>query len=279
MLRDELIDVRWEKGSRCEEAPRPKPEEQAAECRARAAMYRILSGVFAEEVSAEFLRALRDETLLAQLTEVGLCFDDDFLTPSEQELLDALAVEYTALFASTGGFPPIESVRLHGLLQQEPAFQVEGIYRTYGFIVKPGRFTTFPDHLGVELLFVAELLERCAEALDAGEQTTARKLEKAVKRFWAQHLGRWVRGYGRLIQRAAGHSFYREMARLLTLFAEEELAAMGLSVEDRDQGKLIVPIEAAKVAFNPEEPVCNACEVGAATPYREGAVSVLQDLR
>ncbi|MFZ5462119.1 MAG: hypothetical protein ACOZB1_00980, partial [Pseudomonadota bacterium] len=83
--------------------------------------------------------------------------------------------------------------------------------------------------------------------------------ERETKRFWTLHLGRWVRGYARLVQRAAEHSFYREMARLLEAFAEQEIALLRLRVEDQDLGREVVPKSEVQVAFNPDEPVCNAC--------------------
>lgn len=254
------------------------PAETAGECRARASIYRLLAGVFVEEVSSSFLNALRQDDLLARLTESGIRFDADFTATPDGQLIDDLAVEYTALFAATGGFPPVESVRLYGLLQQEPAFQVAATYRRLGFELKPGKHATFPDQLGVELMFVAELLERSAAALDAGDFSGQRKLDKEIKRFWVQHLGRWVRGYARLVERAAAHSFYREMARFLEGFAEEEILAMGLKVEDADKGRLVVPKAEVKVEFNPDEPVCNAC-VGEAIAQNKIDVQPLHDLR
>lgn len=253
------------------------PAERAQECRARAGVYRLLSGAFVEEVAAGFVNALRTPDTLAQLAEAGLRFDADFLESPVDELVEELAVEYATLFASSGGFPPIESVRLHGGYQQQPAFAAMQTYRRHGFALHPGRHAVFPDQLGVELLFVAELLERASEALDHGDEAAARRLDKEIKRFWVQHLGRWVRGYARLVERAARHSFYREMARFLAGFAEEEIAAMGIVVADADQGKPVAPKVEVKVEFDPKEPVCNACDVAAAG--RRESVQPLHDLR
>lgn len=234
------------------------PSERAAECRARAEIYRLLSGVFVEEASTAFLDLLRAPEMLQQLADAGLRFDADFLDPPVADLAESLAVEYTTQFAASGGFPPVESVRLFGRYKQEPNFETMQTYRRHGFELRPGRHEVFADQLGVELLFVAELLERQAAALDTGDDA-ARKLEKEIKRFWTQHLGRWVRGYARLIERASQHSFYREMAKFLAGFADEEIAAMQLKVEDADQGKLLVPKVDVKVEFDPNEPECNAC--------------------
>lgn len=241
-------------------APVADPVEVTAEdCRARAGVCRLLAGVFAEEASPEFIAALRAPEARLSLEEAGLSFDVDFDEPDLPRLADQLAIEYTTLFAASGGFPPVESVRLTGRYQQEPYFAVRETYRRAGFEVQKGRFFVFDDQLGVELYFVAELLERCAVALEPGYEAVYKKQERELKRFWTVHLGKWVRGYARLIERAAEHSFYREMARLLGEFAESEIASLRLRIEDQDKGRAVVPKSEVKVAFNPDEPVCNAC--------------------
>jgi TorA maturation chaperone TorD len=252
---------------------------------ARAQMYRILAGVFVEESSAQFLQAMRAPDMLASLTQMGVVFAADFLHAEPQALEDALACEYATLFASSGGFPPVESVRLTGRFKQDPHYEVLKIYQRLGFGVQRGRFEVFADQLGIELTFVAELLEQAAKALANDQQAAYRAFDKEIKRFWALHLGRWVRGYAGLITRAANHSFYREMARLLGGFAQEEILALGLSrLDDLDQGQLEVPKTEVKVEFNLDEPVCGGCtpsrpDGGAARVIPISPISAMQDLQ
>jgi len=255
----------------------PVAAGEAEECRARAGLYRLTAGVFVEEPSQEFLAALREGEALESLAEAGLRFDADFTEPPLDELMDRLSCEYTNLFTVSGGFPPVESVRLYGRYQQEPTFQTRETYRRLGFSVGRGRFEVFPDQLGVELMFVAELLERSATALERGDAVESRRLDKEIKRFWVTHLGRWVRGYCRLIERTAEQSFYREMARFLGGFAEEEIVALGIKVEDADQGRAVVPKSEVAVEFNADEPVCGGCTPG--RPDGKARVHLLQDLR
>ncbi len=257
--------------------PERPTEEILWECRARAGVYRLLSGVFVEEASAEFIDALRAPAAQTQFDEVGLCFDTDFTDAPTGTLIEELAIEYSTLFAVSGGFPPVESVRLYGRFKQDPNFETMQTYRRLGFSLSPGRFEVFADQLGVELMFVAELLDRCTAALECGDRMAFRRLDKEIKRFWTQHLGRWVRGYCRLIERTAEHSFYREMARFLGGYASEEIEAMGLRIEDADQARAVVPKAEVRVEFDPNEPVCNGC-VGEV--IRETAkVQPLHDLR
>lgn len=240
-------------------------EALRAQCLARADLYRILAGVFVEEPAPHFLAALREPVLLQSLRDAGIAFDADFLEADLPTLAESLACEYATLFASSGGFPPIESVRLTGRFKQDPHFQVAQLYQRLGFEQVKGRFDVFPDQLGIELMFVAELLGRCADALAREDLSAYRSQDKEIKRFWALHLGRWVRGYSGLIARAANHSFYREMARFLGGFAGEEIVAMGLShLDDLDQGQLQVPKSEIKLEFNPDEPVCGECPSGPA---------------
>ena len=253
--------------------PAAEPAEVTLEdCRARAGVCRLLAGIFVEEASPEFISALRAPETLRCLEESGLNLDADFTEPELAVLADQLAIEYTTLFAASGGFPPVESVRLTGRYQQEPYFAVRETYQRAGFTLQKNRFFVFEDQLGVELCFVAELLERCAAALESGDPAEYKRLERELKRFWTVHLGKWVRGYARLIERAAEHSLYREMARLLGEFAEAEIATLRLRIEDQDKGRAVVPKSEVKVAFNPDEPVCGACptSVGGAPSPRIG---------
>lgn len=230
---------------------------------AREGLYRLISGVFIEEPGPELLAALREPETLASLAEAGVRFGSDFLDPDPDALAETLACEYTTMFAASGGFPPVESIRLTGRYQQGPHFDVKETYRRAGFAVRKGRFQVLEDHLGMELLFVAELLSRGVAALDRGDRDGHRAIDHDIKRFWSLHLARWVRGYCRLVERATEHSLYREMARFLAGFADEEIRAMGLRVDDLDEGREVVPKSEVPIEFNPDEPVCNACTGGA----------------
>ena len=235
------------------------------ECLARAKIYRVLAGVFVEEPSVEFLATMGNVVWLRALEQVGVKFEADFLDTELTTLADVLACEYATLFASSGGFPPVESVRLTGRFKQDPHYQVTAVYQRLGFVQVKGRFDVFADQLGMELMFVAEMLDRCAQSLAAEDLVAYKKLDKEIKRFWSLHLGRWVRGYSGLIARAANHSFYREMARFLNGFAIEEIAAMGLNrLDDLDQGQLVIPKSEITLEFNPDEPVCGECPSGLA---------------
>jgi putative dimethyl sulfoxide reductase chaperone len=251
------VEPRWA-------GPAARPDAvDAQECRARAGLFRLLSGAFTEEPQPAYLAALRTPQALAALSECGVRFGPDFLEPGLDALVDTLACEFATLLASPGGCPPVESARLTGRYQQQPCYEVREAYRAAGFAAVAGRFEVFDDALGVELLFVAVLLERIADLHDRGELAARVHAEKALKRFWTRHLGRWVRGYASLVSRATEHSFYRAMAGMLHDLADDELQRLGLRVEDLDGGREEVPKSEIELLINPDEPVCGACEQGA----------------
>ena len=177
-------------------------DELVAECKARANIYRLLAGMFLEEPSTDYLNALRSPEVIGSLRDMGAIFAADFTDVPLEQLQETLACEYAVLFVVAGGCPPVESVRLTGRYQQQPFFEVRDFYKKNGFEISVGRFSVFEDQLGVELTFVAEMLERAAVLLDAEDQEAYMKLTKEIKRFWALHLGKWVRGYATLL--AAG---------------------------------------------------------------------------
>jgi TorA maturation chaperone TorD len=216
-------------------------DNKVAELRARAGWYRLLAGVFAEEPKAEFLRELRSDNCRSAMADLGVTFDEDFIKSEEADLLETLACEYTMLFVAPGGFPPVESVRLQGGFRQSANSEVKRLYAAEGFIVRTDGFVTFDDHLAVEMGFVAVMLERQADALGRNDAVEAQRLDKGVKRFWVQHLGKWVRGFSTLLEEAAEHSFYREMGILLNAFASAELELLELEVADGDGGRSRAP--------------------------------------
>lgn len=234
-------------------------KELSQEYQARANLCNLLAGAFVEEPSAAYLAALHTPEVTDALAELGVRFDADVTAVPLEELEEQLACEYTTLFLAPGGCAPVESARLTGRFQQEPYYDVRDAYQKAGYSLQAGRFEVFEDQLGVELMFVACLMERAADALERGDMIALGRAEKDLKRFWALHLGRWARGFASLVERAAMHSFYREMAKLLRAFAEDEIAALKLHVDDADQGREKVPKAEINVLVNPDELVCGAC--------------------
>jgi len=171
----------------------------------RANLYHLFGRLFLKEVDEKFLYAIKEAGIMPEGLE----------QKSDKVLLDELAEEYAALFIVSGGLPPYESVRLKGLLCQEPAIEVEEFYNRCGLILKEEWKKVFPDHLGLELAFMAYLCEREEDLQDISWRLYQ-------KEFFERHLTNWVFDYLRDLERCTFHPFYKEMFNLTRDFLESE---------------------------------------------------------
>lgn len=142
----------------------------------------------------------------------------DVLNKPDHILLNELAEEYAALFLVSGGLPPYESVRLKGLLSQEPTIEVEEFYKICGLVLKDEWRKIFPDHLGLELEFMGYLCDREAEARGSDDNTW----QDYQREFFEKHLGLWVFDYLDDLYKCVFHPFYKEVVDLTREFLQSE---------------------------------------------------------
>ena len=164
--------------------------------------------------------------------ELHLCLGRAFLPPSEPELEQALvealphdlralneALGYTAesnperfaasarkassqpeglirLYSRLFLAPPFPAainagIHLDGSLMGASVVGMEDFYFRHG-LEKDREFKDLPDHLALQLQFVAYLLELAAEALRAGEDEKAADLLTETAAFEQQYMKRWL---------------------------------------------------------------------------------------
>ncbi len=196
-------------------------KNDAEAARARANVYHLLSMVFIKEVPAKFLNSLRDNGLRTTLAELGVDTDKMLPDTPDNELLDALAEEYAALFIVPGGIPPYESVRLKGMLCQEPEAKVREFYKRVGLHYKTDS-KIFADHLGMELEFMWFVVDKEAQALDNNDEKAALDWRTLEREFFLEHLNVWVFRYLDDLDMCVRHPFYAEMSKLTRGFLELE---------------------------------------------------------
>ncbi|HEY5700800.1 MAG TPA: molecular chaperone TorD family protein [Gammaproteobacteria bacterium] len=196
--------------------------------RSRANVYRLLATVIRAPLTLRELRTLRDPAVLRGLAEAGVALDEAFLKGDEGPLLEALVLDFTQLFhGPRGHHPPYESVQAsgdEGELNGDITQAVRRFYVSAGLLFDD-EYRELPDHLSVELAFMAELAEREAAARKAGDIASAKRRVREQCAFLKKHLGRWATVFGQLVANNAESVFYREFARLLTEFIDAELLA------------------------------------------------------
>ncbi|MEG2477370.1 TorD/DmsD family molecular chaperone [Gordonibacter sp.] len=135
---------------------------------------------------------------------------------SEDEARLLLEIEYNRLFVGPGEVlaPPYESYYEssrasagRGWLRTQAEREVSRAYAESGFTLSED-LVELPDHVAVELEFLALLAGREADAWAAGNEASALALQVCAADFIVQHLGTWIESCGALVAPAARQPFY-----------------------------------------------------------------------
>ena len=207
---------------------------------ARAALYGVLSGIFARELPQIGWSSLREDTsrraLRAIAAECGVEADAEplleFLVARAPDdpaaVAEALAVDYAWLFIGPGPglAPPYESVytspgrRFYG----EALSEVTEALRDEGMAVD-GEFGAPADHLAVELSFMQYLCDGGApQAGGAVAEPSSR--ERRQREFLDRHLLRWTPAWAADVVREDRTGFYRAAGGLLLGFLRSDRARL-----------------------------------------------------
>ncbi len=205
----------------------PGSDPSARTARERSGLYGFLAEVFRAEPTAALLRRIRNGRLAETLTAAGAHLGDSLAGRPEAALLEDLAVEYTRLFLGPGPHvQPYAAVYLDGegaSLCGPAAVWLRDFMERAGFALAP-EHRDLPDHVSVELEFMARMAEREARAIERSDHETAAECRHIQKAFLDHHLGRWLPEFCGHAAEHAELTFYREMARLAGHFVESELA-------------------------------------------------------
>lgn len=176
---------------------------RAEEARARASGYELLA-LCVNPPSAELAEAVPRAGL-----PLSLPFDPR-----------ALIAEYHRLFVGPGALPvpPYESVYREGWrVFGETTLKVKRQYEEAGYALDPS-FTELPDHMAVELAFMALLAEEEARAWEAQDASAAFSWLDRERAFLGDHLTRWLPGFCDRLLASTEVPFYRGLAVSLREF-------------------------------------------------------------
>lgn len=144
-----------------------------------------------------------------------------------------LEVEYNRLFV--GPNPPrvypYESMHRgpDGALMDEAALRVLGVYALEGLC--PGEVEKdLPDHMAVELEFLAYLCAREAAAVEERNEEKVACYVGKEREFLQRHLGCWVSSFCQGIRRETQEDFYRTWANFLEGFILWEAKKLEVAV-------------------------------------------------
>lgn len=208
--------------------------ERAALALARANIYRFFAGVFLAPPTEEFLRHARapefrtafadwmdqsvwEEIDAAWLDDLVVEYNRRFVVPGasyvptyESVYTDQIDIEYSPHMISGAGEMP---TRVGKLLWGPSTVAVARAYAAVGFAVTRDTGEP-PDHLGIELQFLARLCNGQAAAWLVDDVPTGARLQDLEQAFLQEHPLRWITQFRERVDASGAHSFYRAFARL-----------------------------------------------------------------
>ncbi len=201
------------------------PEEMARMAMERNGLYGFLAAVFRSELTGDILGHLLDPRFQQDLAAVGVDVDAfSSLEPGDAPLND-LSLEFSRLFMGPGTHAsPYESVHMGGAggsLWGPETSAVKKFIERSGFTYDEG-YHGLPDHISVELEFMAHLTSVEAEAWRVGDNDKAINCLRFQKEFLDRHLGRWAGQFSKKVEELAELPFYSEMAALTREFVAAE---------------------------------------------------------
>ncbi|NOX72415.1 MAG: molecular chaperone TorD family protein [Alphaproteobacteria bacterium] len=199
----------------------------------RSGLYRLLAAIFRQEPGSELIEWLRSERFENLLSQAGFELGDEFSAKATEIVKEELAVEFTRLFLGPGKhISPHESVQLpdgSGTLWGKESVLVKRFIEAAGFDYERD-FNGIPDHISVELDFLALLTEAEAGNWKAGDTGSGVNVLDWQGDFVARHAGKWMPGFCAKVEKAARLPFYRVFSELLKTFlaGEKEEISAGL---------------------------------------------------
>ena len=191
------------------------PPSEALLARMRTAEFRAAC---ADGVTEAQWNEMDTESLEALVREYHRLFvvpGEAYVPPYESVYTDVIEVEYSPHRISGAGDMP---TRVGGLLWGPSTMAVARAYAAAGFTVT--RAGEPPDHLGIELQFLARLCEEQASAWSADDAPEAVRLQKIEQEFLIAHPLRFVAAWRARVEMMSTRLFYRVWAQWCESFLQ-----------------------------------------------------------
>jgi TorA maturation chaperone TorD len=211
--------------------------------RARRDVYAFLGSAFLAPPGEQYLRALADEEFVAGADEL---FDSGVLDSLRQyataamqtaELQQGARQEFMNLFKVPGGqyITPYESVfrdardvagkHVKGLLMGQSAVNVQKWYKLAAVEISD-EYKDLPDHIGLELNFLAHVCRKEQEFAAADDQARLTRAWEIERDFLAAHVVSWAIPLRDKLYGKSQHAYFRTVADLLVEFTKRDLATL-----------------------------------------------------
>lgn len=184
----------------------------------RIVLYELLARLFAYPLDEQILSSVASLQLEDGPPELTEALDrmKAALAAVGREAVEALNVEATRLFEGPGKpvAPPYASYYLHGRLMGPPAIAANRFYLSEEALPESEGGVP-PDHVAVELGFMAYLAMRAERSSAVGETPDALSALEASRDFIVEHLMTWLPRFSEDVVRGADSSFFSGLAEFM----------------------------------------------------------------
>ncbi len=201
----------------------PAPPELSAfeTSKQRAFIYRLLGEVLGDIPGPRVIKALAAPEIASVFAEFGFDLGLSSLPVETSTATDALAAEYGWLFSGPANhLPPYESLYVADKKRELWGPSTQRVKRRMAaWGLEPKQKGRVPDHIGVELDFMAHLAAAEAALVDGGDDPEKlRRCRQAQRIFLDEHLLLWVPTLADLVAVRARLPLYRELLRFTVQF-------------------------------------------------------------
>lgn len=215
---------------------------------ARKKIYSLLSSLFLGPPTHSLLQIIHSDFDNAAKGDLHEFLDQalkDFIGACRMTDAQMLAREYNNLFLiPVGGYvAPYESVflderllgnkKVSGLLMGPSAIDVKKWYRQAGMEISDDA-KELPDHIGIELRFMAHLCEKELEAETNGDLGLVFKINDTQLGFLETHLTKWIGPFVEKVQSNTKSKFYIALCDITRLLLQEDLVGLQKQVPHKN---------------------------------------------
>lgn len=203
----------------------------------RSNVYKLLAFIFAYPNPMSQSEVVSILSLLSKYSNSRSDKVVECLTNVESEYkktcLEALEEDYLRVFTHVfaADCNPCETsyTARHLFQLSQQMADITGFYHAFGLEVSATR----PDHITVELEFLAFLTYKEASAVLEGRARQAAVCRSGQRRFLRDHLGRWGISFAGLIEKKAGDRLFGRAGALLKHYLESEAAFLSVKLASK----------------------------------------------
>ncbi|RMD46286.1 MAG: hypothetical protein D6834_02710 [Aquificota bacterium] len=202
---------------------------------ARINMYGFLSRLFIEEIDPFTLNKIKENEDLLELFPNTKQWDKFWEKDTMKLVEEDLNVDYTSLFILN--VYPYESVFINDEGHINPTITNPTLifYRENGYAIDLNKTRALsPDHIGVELEFMMNLIQDELNAIAREDEKEANRVRKIQKKFLEEHLANWGLPYLLAVKDIAETPFYYDVADATLEFLMSDLEYLNEKLEAQE---------------------------------------------